>query len=281
MTRQVIFVGGANPSETFSDIHTLDQETLSWNMITPTGFGSRYEHIAFLAPSEPEKVYILAGANQEQNISDPYVQCYDIKEEKWSTIKPMGTAPSPRTHHTLASIGDSVYIFSGGKTGAEPVQDRQVYSFDVTSSCWQSLAITGDSPSPRLGHTLTSVSNKIYCFGGMAGAKFYNDIHVLDLEKGSWVTPKVKKRNLPEPRAAHAAVSLGQYLYIFGGLTKEGMALDDLWKLNTTSMQWSLCETEGKVIQLHLVLVAVYSSRMLLPPCKYKIRTCVHTKGSI
>jgi len=41
------------------------------------------------------------------------------------------------------------------------------------------------------------IANKIYCFGGMARSKFYNDLHILDLEKGCWITPKIKKRNLP------------------------------------------------------------------------------------
>jgi len=245
MTQKVLIVGGANPSECFSDVHTLDTNTLSWNLLTPPGFNSRYEHISFIPSSQPDRVYVLAGATQESNIAEGFVQYFDLKTEKWISVKASGTAPSPRTHHTTASCGDCVYVFSGGKSGAEPVQDRQVYSYDVSSNSWSSLSISGESPSPRHGHSLTVIANKIYCFGGMAGSKFYNDLHILDLEKGCWITPKIKKRNLPEPRAAHAAVTEGTNLYIFGGMSKEGMALDDLWKLDTSTMQWSQCQVEG------------------------------------
>lgn len=244
-TDQVLFMGGANPSECFSDIHILDLATLSWNMVSSLGFVSRYEHISFMSPSQTNKIYVLSGANQECNISDSFVQSYDIVTEKWSVVKSSGTSPSPRTHHTTAVIEDCVYIFSGGKTGAEPVQDRQVYSFNASTCAWTSLIIQGNSPSPRHGHTMSVISNKIYCFGGMAGTKFYNDVHILDIEKCAWIAPKVKKRVLPEPRAAHAMVSLGTCLYVFGGMNKDGVALDDLWKLETTSMQWSQCTYEG------------------------------------
>ena len=247
VTQKVVFIGGANPSETFSDIHILDLETLSWNMVSPPNFAPRYEHISYTPSSTPNKVYILAGADQEANISVDYVQCYDVKDEQWSAVKTSGTAPSARTHHTTACIDDCVYIFSGGKSGAEPVQDRQVYCFNASTNTWTSPVISGDSPSPRHGHTMTALSKRIYCFGGMAGTKFYNDLHVLDLDKGAWITPKVKKRCVPEARAAHAAVVDGINLYIFGGMNKDGMALCDLWKLDTTTMQWCQCITEGKL----------------------------------
>ncbi|XP_067945622.1 rab9 effector protein with kelch motifs-like [Watersipora subatra] len=244
-TKKVIFIGGANPSETFSDVHILDLQTLSWNMVNPPNFNPRYEHISYMPSSAPNKVHILAGANQTENISNDDVQCYDIETEQWSATIASGTPPPPRTHHTNAFIEDSVYIFSGGKVGSEPVQDRQVYCYNSSTNLWRSLDISGSSPSPRHGHTLTAISKKVYCFGGMAGSKFYNDLHILDLEKDTWITPKVKKRGLPEPRAAHAAVADGMNMFIFGGMNKEGSALCDLWKLDTVNMLWSQCQTEG------------------------------------
>ena len=241
---QVVIIGGANPSETFSDIHTLDLSTLSWNMTTPSGFKARYEHVAFIPESLPDKIYVLLGANQENNLDE--IQCYHIPTEKWTTVKTTGSAPCPRTHHSTATIGDNVYFFSGGKSGAEPVQDRQVYCFNASNTTWQSLSISGDCPSPRHGHTICVIGSKLFCFGGMAGTKFYNDIHVIDIEKGSWSAPKVKKRCMPEARTAHAAVAYGTAMYVFGGMNKEGMALDDLWKFDTTTLQWTPLQYDGK-----------------------------------
>lgn len=35
-------------------------------------------------------------------------------------------------------------------------------------------------------------------------------------------------------------------MYVFGGMNKEGMALDDLWVLDLVSMQWTLLSSEGQ-----------------------------------
>lgn len=242
-TNQVVIIGGANPSELFQDVHILDLKSLSWNMVSPEGFEARYEHISYLPSSQPTEVYVLSGANQEANVST--IQSYNIQKSEWSTIKVAGSHPAPRTHHTTAAAEDCVYLFSGGKSGTDPVQDRQVYSFNAKTNSWSSLAVSGESPAPRHGHTLCAYGRKVICFGGMSGAKFYNDLHTLDLDKNAWCVVKVKKRSQPEPRASHAAVVHGRYMYVFGGLSKEGMALDDLWRLDLTTMQWYLMKIEG------------------------------------
>lgn len=219
-------------------------------MCTPEGFKSRYEHVSYIPSSKPDQVYVIAGANQETNISD--VQAYSIKNETWSTVKAAGIAPVPRTHHTTAVIDDCVYIFSGGKSGAEPVQDRQLHCFNAQTDSWSSPTIAGELPPPRHGHTLCAYGSKLICFGGMAATKFYNDVYVLDLAKSSWTCPKVKKRYIPEARAAHTAVVHDKFMYVFGGMNKEGMALDDLWKLDLGNFTWSQVTIEGEVRRTQL-----------------------------
>ena len=43
------------------------------------------------------------------------------------------------------------------------------------------MKCNGTPPSPRHGHLMVAVDNKIFIHGGMAEAELYSDLHVLDL----------------------------------------------------------------------------------------------------
>ena len=59
-----------------------------------------------------------------------------------------GEPPSPRTYHTSsATIGDKLYVFSGGEAGAAPVSDPKLHVFD-TGRC---LTSTRNTPKLKNG----------------------------------------------------------------------------------------------------------------------------------
>ncbi len=227
---KVYVIGGANPSGSFSDVYVLDLATFSWDTVDAPGFKARYEHAAFVPKSQPNKIYIFGGADQSGNQND--LQVLDTVSKTWSTLRPTGAAPSPRTYHTTACAGDRFVVYSGGHQGSDPVGDRQVHSFDAVTCTWSTLTVRGDSPKPRHGHITQAVGSKIYVHGGMAGPTFYDDLHVLDPDSLTWRSVK-QKRGRPAARAAHGSCVHGSCLLIFGGMNREG-ALDDAWSLNTS-----------------------------------------------
>ena len=101
------------------------------------------------------------------------------------------------------------------------------------------LTVRGDSPKPRHGHAMAAVGAKVFLHGGMAGSTFYDDLHVLDLERKAWVSVK-RKRTSPCARAAHAMVACGSDVFVFGGMNRDG-ALDDLHKLDTSKCGCGAC----------------------------------------
>ncbi|KAK6194812.1 hypothetical protein SNE40_000361 [Patella caerulea] len=238
---RVYVIGGADPSGSFGDVYVLDLENLQWDTMDTPGFKSRYEHVAFVPEIHPDKIYIFGGADQTGNLND--IQVLDITTNNWSNLTVQGTPPSPRTHHTTAVVGNKMVVYSGGHSGADPVGDRKIHVFDVSTSTWSQPSIKGDPPKPRHGHVMVSLGNKIYVHGGMATATFYDDLHVLDLAKESWTSIK-KKKSSPSARAAHGGAVHGTNLYIFGGMNKDG-ALDDMHKLDTVSMTWSEVKLDG------------------------------------
>ncbi|XP_046560835.1 rab9 effector protein with kelch motifs-like [Haliotis rubra] len=234
-------IGGANPSGMFADTYVLDLNTLQWDTIDATGLRARYEHVAFCAESLPGKIFIFGGADQSGNMNE--VQCLDTADNSWSTVAVSGTAPAPRTFHTTAVVKDKLIVYSGGHSGADPVGDRQVHSYDVSTSTWSVLSLRGDSPKPRHGHVMVAIGNRVFVHGGMAGSSFYDDLHVLDLDKNAWSNVK-RKKMCPSARAGHSGVADGTDLYIFGGMNRDG-ALDDMYKLDTVSMVWTKVELQG------------------------------------
>lgn len=50
----------------------------------------------------------------------------------WKGVEVKGTPPCPRTYHTnSASVGDRLFVFSGGDSRATPVSDPKLHVFDT------------------------------------------------------------------------------------------------------------------------------------------------------
>ena len=75
----------------------------------------------------------------------------------------------------------------------------------------------------------------VYLHGGMSGELLFDDLWTLDLKTLKWTCTE-QSHLLPCARAAHSSISVNQNLYIFGGIDKNGTALDDLWKYNTGNL---------------------------------------------
>ena len=223
-------IGGANPSGPFCDTYVLDLNTNRWDFVDCPGFRARYEHAAFKPESQSNKIYVFGGADQTGNMND--IQVLDTDTNTWSSVAVGGTPPSERTYHcSSALLGDRFIVYSGGHCGPDPVTDRQVHAFDAQSHVWQTLNVKGDCPKPRHGHVVVAVGNKVYIHGGMSGPNFYNDLHVLNLDKLTWSDVK-RKKIFPSARAGHSGVAIGTNIFIFGGMNRDG-ALDETWKFDT------------------------------------------------
>jgi len=221
--------GGANPSGTFSDTFCLDLDSFAWQKYRTSDFIGRYEHTVFHSRSDQTKLYVFGGADCSGNRND--VQEFDITSKTWRTLETTGVPPTPRTFHNGACIGDKLIVYGGGDRGAEPVSDKNAYTFDIAERCWFVLKLQGDAPKPRHGHLMAAVGNRLFLHGGMSGSLFFDDLHVLDLDRNSWSCAKVKSTK-PSRRAAHGGFVSGIDVFVFGGMNSTG-ALSDIFRLNT------------------------------------------------
>jgi len=125
---------------------------------------------------------------------------------------------------------------------------------------WYQGPSSGGAPSARHGHTATLHGTKLYVFGGACGAKYFGDLHCLDLSSMAWSSP-TSTGPKPSARFGHAGVLIGESLLIHGGFcmdsadlaTKDNSGdllrncfLNDIRLLDLGRMQWSRLRTHGE-----------------------------------
>ncbi|KAI1818622.1 hypothetical protein GGS20DRAFT_594587 [Poronia punctata] len=109
-----------------------------------------------------DKMYLFGGTNGFQWFND--VWCYDPPANKWTQLDCIGYIPSPREGHSAALVDDVMYIF-GGRT-EEGADLGDLAAFRISSQRWYTFQNMGPTPSPRSGHSMTSVGKSIVVVGG-------------------------------------------------------------------------------------------------------------------
>ncbi|ONM57722.1 tRNA wybutosine-synthesizing protein 2/3/4 [Zea mays] len=101
------------------------------------------------------------------------------------------------------------------------------------------------SPSPRMGHTVTAVDNTTYIIGGRGGpSEILDDVWILPSVGNTWSKLECCG-DLFRPRHRHAAAAVASKIYVFGGLSNEGI-YSCMNVLDTKNMQWSVLAASGE-----------------------------------
>ncbi|RUS22386.1 hypothetical protein BC937DRAFT_89461 [Endogone sp. FLAS-F59071] len=131
------------------------------------------------------KVYIFGGRDGEAFYNDLWA--YDIQYNAWSQIQATNYIPSPRESAAATIVDDVIYVFGG--RGPEDQEYGDLYAFRIRTKRWHTFSNMGPSPTPRYGHTLSTVKDKIFVLGGETvqqspkGADESVIVYVLDTSK--------------------------------------------------------------------------------------------------
>lgn len=116
----------------------------------------------------------------------------------WSEVKFSGKVPSVRAEHATAVFSNRIIVVGGrdfhgcpstscAANGIEHALNilgrakNDLYELDLSTMEWRALQASGDPPSPRYGHAVVIVGNKMLLYGGTDGASTFGDLYVLDL----------------------------------------------------------------------------------------------------
>ncbi|KAJ3676056.1 hypothetical protein LUZ60_003468 [Juncus effusus] len=252
----VLYVfGGCCGGLHFSDILTLNLETMVWTSLVTTGAkpGTRDSHAAVTIGT---KMYVFGGTNGSKKVNELHI--LDLRTTEWSKPNTKGALPSPRESHSMTVVNEGKIVIFGGSGEGEANYLNDVYVLDVKSLSWSRPEVKGEVPAKRDSHVSVCVGSKMFIFGGDCGDRYHGEVDVLDIDTMTWSTLTTQGAS-PGVRAGHAAVAVGSKVYVIGGVGDK-QYYSDVWVLDVSNRTWSQLEICGQPPQGRFAHTAVVTS---------------------
>jgi len=143
-----------------------------------------------------------------------------------------------------------LYIF-GGFDGLQEKFDLQI--FNPVTLEWKKKPTTGEIPVSRTNHGAAAIGDFMYVYGGLlrddtATLSLSDELYCLNTRTLNWTLVQTRGQKPPK-LSAHKLVSIGKFLYLFGGAcgNEESQKFNDLYILNTTTGEWVKPKCTGTV----------------------------------
>ncbi|KAK4440550.1 Serine/threonine-protein phosphatase BSL3 [Sesamum alatum] len=247
----VVIQGGIGPAGlSAEDLHVLDltQQRPRWHrvVVQGPGPGPRYGHVMALVGQR----YLMAigGNDGKRPLADVWALDTAAKPYEWRKLEPEGEGPPPCMYATASARSDGLLLLCGGRD-ANSVPLASAYGLAKhRDGRWEWAIAPGVSPSPRYQHAAVFVNARLHVSGGaLGGGRMVEDsssVAVLDTAAGVWcdtkavvTSPRTGRYSADAAggdaaveltrRCRHAAASVGDLIFIYGGL-RGGVLLDDL-----------------------------------------------------
>ncbi|MCO5546748.1 hypothetical protein L7F22_000184, partial [Adiantum nelumboides] len=247
----VVIQGGIGPAGLSpEDLHVLDltQPRPRWHRVVVQGHGpgQRYGHVMALVG---QRFLLEVGGNDGRRaLSDAWALDTASKPYEWRRLEPEGEGPPPCMYATASARGDGLLLLCGGRDAASMPIANAYGLAKHRDGRWEWAMAPGISPSARYQHAAVFVNARLHVSGGaLGGGRMVEDgssVAVLDTAAGVWLDRKgvvtVARTGRYTADAAggdasgeltrrcrHAAASVGDLIFIYGGL-RGGVLLDDL-----------------------------------------------------
>ncbi|KAK5164400.1 Negative regulator of mitotic exit [Saxophila tyrrhenica] len=151
------------------DLNALQQATNRWEILIQNTIDGGPPH-GQIPPARTnhtmitwgDKLYLFGGTDGVHWYND--VWSYSPQTNSWTQLECIGYIPSAREGHAAALVGDVMYIF-GGRT-EEGTDLGDLAAFRITTRRWYTFQNMGPSPSPRSGHSMTTIGKQIVVLAG-------------------------------------------------------------------------------------------------------------------
>ncbi|CAO3563734.1 unnamed protein product [Mortierella alpina] len=163
-TTMYIF-GGQIDDHYMDDINAFDMKTITqspkWEKLEPQTESppARSGHCASVHEG---RIYIFGGADAEYFYND--IWCFDPRALTWTPIPASGYLPTGRHNHACTVVDGTMYIFGGNSPDGTELNDA--YAFRIQERRWYLFQNMGPVASPRSGHTMCTIKDRIYVLGG-------------------------------------------------------------------------------------------------------------------
>ncbi|KJX96641.1 cell polarity protein (Tea1) [Zymoseptoria brevis] len=151
------------------DLNALQQATNRWEILIQNTIDGGPPH-GQIPPARTnhtmitygDRLYLFGGTDGVQWFND--VWSYSPQSNSWTQLECIGYIPSPREGHAAALVGDVMYVFGGRTEEGNDLGD--LAAFRISSRRWYTFQNMGPSPSPRSGHSMTTVGKSIVVLAG-------------------------------------------------------------------------------------------------------------------
>ncbi|XP_078490033.1 kelch domain-containing protein 2 [Ciona intestinalis] len=202
------------------------------------------------------KMIVFAGCVFPDDQND--INVLDLRKMEWKSLQPTGVPPSSRNKLSCCIYYDRIIYFGG--YGPNPKQheirngeyiadtsvwrnyrgwNNHLFAYDINTNAWITLPNKGDVPCPRAAHTMTSVEDKAFLFGGRHKNERLNDFHQLCLKTFTWTALTPSSPYQPIGRSWHSCIAINRKtLFLFGGLDTQQNVLCDEWLYCLHNNEW-------------------------------------------
>jgi hypothetical protein len=231
--------GGRDGRRVHGDLWRFDLATDAWSRLSPEGAmpAARFGHNA--AWLDGLGLVIFAGQRGADFFGDLWA--YDPGHDRWRELPARGVPPRARYGSCMVVRPDGRLHISHGFTFAGRFDDTRAYG--PQGGRWANVSSDGRRPGERCLHDcFTSASGELVLFGGQDD----DDLALGDL----WATRADRAwRRLPDPplpaRRLYAVTEAGDDAWIFGGVGRAGMFLDDLWRIDRDTLGFERTRVAG------------------------------------
>lgn len=203
-SRVFVFGGEDKKRRLLNDLHVLDLETMTWDVVetSQTRPVPRFDHTA--ATHSDRYLLVFGGCSHSIFFSDLHI--LDLQTMEWSQPHVQGDVVTPRAGHAGITIDENWYIVGGGDNSTGCLETLVL---NMSKLVWSTSTHVG-ARHPLASEGLSVCSASVFgekilvAFGGYNG-KYNNDIFVMRLKPGELSSlPKIFK----SPAAAAAAASV-------------------------------------------------------------------------
>lgn len=234
------------PPESFMDtVQVFDQDTKNWTTLAPRPVKAHGYGVVADGPH----LYAFGGFTYSADHkpewkSIPDIHRYDSRTNEWEKI---GELETPRSSNAVVQIGRKVYLAGGWDSTPNHEGDyegeflKTVEVLDLDTGKMEPAPYEMPSPTRR-AFTALEKDGEIIMLGGLGEGSSHFEM----LDKVTALNPKTGESRelppLPFPTFAPGAGKIGDTLYVFGGLVREGEEgynyVDTIYKLEPEATEW-------------------------------------------
>eukprot|EP00746_Dinoflagellata_sp_MGD_P112371 gnl/MRDRNA2_/MRDRNA2_49413_c0_seq1.p1 gnl/MRDRNA2_/MRDRNA2_49413_c0~~gnl/MRDRNA2_/MRDRNA2_49413_c0_seq1.p1 ORF type:complete len:444 (+),score=76.39 gnl/MRDRNA2_/MRDRNA2_49413_c0_seq1:113-1444(+) len=218
---RVYALGGWDGKSPLASVEVFEAVTGKWKPITPLTI-ARQAHAAAVVDGI---IYILGGIDCKSSVLSN-VETYDPRIGKWSNVSSMVTE---RAYLAAAALDGFLHCFGGYDDGGFGEVGNHLATaerYDVRNGLW--------CPIPSMSHA-TVQGGRAELAGAVLGSSIYalggdgvvGGVECFSTQTQTWSPISTMLMG----RDAHAAVTLGEKIYVVGGLS-----FDDQWEIEPTAL---------------------------------------------